>query len=230
MPEALSSAPRRAAKSTSSPISIQAFPGSGFGVASTRDIAKGEELIVEVPLIRLTPRLGRPQAKWYGEQTKAQAVLRTLDRSAPKKTLGTWFDPQLDPAIFTNAFTLKCTSKCIHSYVFNRISRFNHSCDANAVLVWNADMERATVYALRVIPAGAEVTLNYGADGNVDERRQHLIACFGFHCICALCKREDRSESSVESTQSLSRARAQQKAKDLMMDASALHRLLAKHA
>jgi hypothetical protein len=204
-------------------------------------VAKGETLLVEKPLIRLTPRLGSPAVRWYDEPGRVQAALGTLSCAAPKKTLTTWFDAQLDQAVCTNAFTLKCTAGSIHSYVFHRVSRFNHSCSPNAVLVCNPTAEHACIYATRDVPAGVELTLNYGADGALPERQQHLRTCFGFNCACARCTAEARHSTSeargrtagrapsdgppARPASSLSRAPSTV----LDQDAETLLRMLAKH-
>ncbi len=176
-----------AATTCSSPTIVRHFPGRDLGVAVIRTVGRGEPLLVEKPLIRLTPNIGGPRERWYGEPDVVRKALGTLSRAGPQKTLTTFFDKHLDPVISTNSFTLSCALGGIHSYVFRKISRINHSCDPNAALFWDADAETATVRATRAIAAGAEVTINYGAMGNRDERRRHLRLCFGFDCACPRC-------------------------------------------
>ena len=176
--------------SGSNPITIRMFPGRDLGIAASRSIASGEALLIEKPLIRLTPNIGRPIPKWYGDPQRARMALGNLSRAGPKKTVATWFEEELDPVISTNSFTLEDKAGSCHSFVFHNISRFNHSCDPSAVLIWDPDTEKATVRAIRDIKPGCEITLNYGAVGSRAQRAAHLKMCFGFNCTCSRCTSE----------------------------------------
>lgn len=173
---------------------IRKFSGRDLGVAAIRTINPRESLLVEKPLIRLTPNIGGPLVQWYDEPERVRASLGTLSRAAPQKTLGTFFDKDLDPVLSTNCFTLESSSGEYHSYCFRQISRFNHSCDPDAVVVWDPATEAATVRTVRAIPNGQEITINYGAIGGRRERSRHLKACFGFDCRCAKCAAEAAAE------------------------------------
>mmetsp|Transcript_55392 Transcript_55392/g.109999 ORF Transcript_55392/g.109999 Transcript_55392/m.109999 type:complete len:340 (-) Transcript_55392:81-1100(-) len=76
--------------------------------------------------------------------------------------------------------------------VFYTTSRFNHSCDANAVFKWNSALGKLTVHSCKPISAGEEITLNYGFGGSCFQcrelRQSHLRSSFGFDCTCAKCQ------------------------------------------
>ena len=165
--------------------------GKDLGAIATRAIRKGETLLTEKPLVRLTPNIGCPIEKYFGEKSEVRAKLARLSRCAGPPLEYTWWDPDLDAVCNTNSFTL-ASGGSVHSYVFLNLSRLNHSCDPNSVMVFNGDSEVACLRATRDIPRGTELCINYGADGEVGERRAHLRKCFGFICMCELCKHEER--------------------------------------
>jgi hypothetical protein len=179
-------------------VVVRSIAGRDLGVVAIRTIARGEPIFVEKPLIRLTPEIGGAIEKWYGDPDIARVALSTLSRSGPSKTKLTYFDKDLDPVICTNSFTLSCVDGAFHSFVFRKISRLNHSCEPNAVFVWDPDTETATVSATRTIATGAEVLINYGAKGSRDDRQRHLKKCFGFDCECPRCCSEAAARNGAE--------------------------------
>jgi hypothetical protein len=75
--------------------------------------------------------------------------------------------------------------------VFATISRINHSCNPNCVQSWDPLLERDTVYAVRPILAGAEITTAYHVGGPSTERKPLLKEHFGFDCACEVCSLPD---------------------------------------
>ena len=179
-------------------VVVRSIAGRDLGVVAIRPIARGEPIFVEKPLIRLTPEIGGAIERWYGDPDIAKVALSTLSRAGPTKTKLTYFDKDLDPVICTNSFTLSSADGSFHSFVFRKISRLNHSCEPNAVFVWDPDAETATVSATRTIATGAEVLINYGAKGNRDDRQRHLKKCFGFDCECPRCCAEAAARYGAE--------------------------------
>jgi SET and MYND domain-containing protein len=70
--------------------------------------------------------------------------------------------------------------------LFDRISLLNHSCDPNAVVLF--DGAAAIVRALKPIAAGDELTISY-IDRATDryERQQQLMSQYFFTCSCSRC-------------------------------------------
>ena len=67
------------------------------------------------------------------------------------------------------------------------ISRFNHSCLANAEHFWNDDLETRDVRAIKNIKEGEEIFLNYQASSSYltrAERQKNIIEGFHFSCHC----------------------------------------------
>ena len=179
-------------------IGLAQLPGGkGLGVLATGPVRAGDVLLKpERPLVRLTPEIGKPIEHFFGEPpARAKAKLATLSRTAGPPLRWTWWDKDLDSVVNTNSFTQEGPDGGVHSYVFLHLSRFNHSCDANAVMIFDGPSETAIVRSLRDIPARHEVTINYGTSGGVSERREQLRTKFGFECYCTRCKLEEAAEA-----------------------------------
>lgn len=61
---------------------VTRLPNRGLGVVASRDIRRGEVLLKEPPVIRITPDIGGPIAKWFGDPERARQTLSCLSRSA----------------------------------------------------------------------------------------------------------------------------------------------------
>jgi len=59
------------------------------------------------------------------------------------------------------------------------VSRINHSCKPNAKHTWNSKLGEQTVYAVRLIREGEELTLSYLEGGASVERKRELRENFG---------------------------------------------------
>ena len=71
------------------------------------------------------------------------------------------------------------------------ISRFKHSCLANAEYVWNDDLETRDVRAIKNIKEGEEICLNYQATSSYltrAERQKNILEGFHFSCQCVACE------------------------------------------
>jgi hypothetical protein len=73
--------------------------------------------------------------------------------------------------------------------VFELLSRVNHSCRPNAERCWDADREVETLYALRDIQVGQELTVLYTdvEEMTRGERQLALREGWRFDCTCECC-------------------------------------------
>jgi hypothetical protein len=72
--------------------------------------------------------------------------------------------------------------------IFLDACRINHACDNNAQKIWNENIKRHTVHALRDIEKGKEITIYYlGVLNNREARQEALRRKFAFTCSCRLC-------------------------------------------
>lgn len=94
----------------------------------------------------------------------------------------------------TNAITLAITPNLERGHsagtaVFSGISRINHSCTPNVAHTWNQVLGVETVYAVRDIAPGEELTIAYvPVVCNGRQQRQAMLSEFyGFECDCIAC-------------------------------------------
>lgn len=88
----------------------------------------------------------------------------------------------------TNA--LPCGPNSMTGGLYPTISLINHSCLPNAHNNWNSEAQCETIYAIRNIQAGEEITISYYSeekDSSSDSRRAYLKDHFGFDCDCKVC-------------------------------------------
>jgi len=79
----------------------------------------------------------------------------------------------------TNAF---------HNGVFLKMSRFNHSCIANAEYFWNTTENVREIRSISNIEDGEEITISYGGLEVEDTRvRRENLSRYHFHCNCPAC-------------------------------------------
>ena len=168
-------------RSVAGTVAVVQDPGAGLGVVATRDIAAGECLLQEQPLLLLTPDgAGRYNGAFRGDPEHAKLLLSTL--SAAKPGAG-----ELGSVIETNGIVIRDGAAAAFTAVHHLISRCNHSCAPNAAFSWDAEAGVGRLHAALPIRAGAAVEFNYGARGSRARRQQRLQQRFCFACACELC-------------------------------------------
>ena len=88
------------------------------------------------------------------------------------------------------------------------MSRFNHSCSANALIAWKEETQSYQIRTVSKIEAGEEICINYLCGKsmfmkNVKTRQRRLLVDWGFECECSLCLSETANPVSL--TQILSK-------------------------
>lgn len=77
------------------------------------------------------------------------------------------------------------------SYLFPKLSYFNHSCVPNAMLINNEKTQKGYIYAIKPIGRGEEVTISYIASNDpLDKNRHHRqkkLDRWQFICKCPAC-------------------------------------------
>ena len=164
-------------------VMVAVIDRKALGVLATRNLAQGECLLREWPLLRLTPDgAGRYDGVYHGDRERARALLSTL--SASKSGAG-----DLGGVIETNGIVVSASRQRGPFTVVNlMISRCNHSCSPNAAFSWDAELQEACLSTKSPIRAGDEVTINYlGSRGSRARRQRLLLKRFDFVCTCELC-------------------------------------------
>jgi len=171
---------------SSASFQVAPIPGKGFGCLAVRDVELGERLLVETPLLEISPDSA------HATLEEAVEALSEADQERfwVLSQDSTWGATKTVKGVFmTNAIPCHAFSK-EHRAVFATASRFNHACDANATFRWSPALGRLTVHACSHVPVGTELTVHYGFQAGVirrEDRQRRLRQAFGFECRCRLC-------------------------------------------
>ena len=160
-------------------------PGKDKGLFATQNIAPGT-LILSDPAIVTTDCV-------LSAETMEKDIARTLrhaDKDSQRAFLALHNNYKgqknvLSNIIRSNGYPLGPNSEI--GGVFINVSRINHSCRPNAKHTWNSILKKQTVYALRNIAEGEELTLAYVMQGDSRERQEILKDHFYFDCNCEVC-------------------------------------------
>lgn len=164
---------------------VESIPGKDKGVIATQDIIPGT-LIMSDPALITTECVSSMET---AEKDIARA-LRVLPKESQRAYLSLHNNyPGKNPLqniIRSNGYPLG-HANAEAGGIFLNVSRINHSCRPNAKHTWNSDLQRETVYAVRPICEGEEITVSYLKDGCSKDRKQELSESFLFKCSCEVC-------------------------------------------
>ncbi|KAL2064696.1 hypothetical protein VTL71DRAFT_3834 [Oculimacula yallundae] len=162
------------------------IPGKGKGIIVTQDITPGTLLLSEAPILTTDVVQSLPTAEQDLENAlgklsiSAQENFRTLHTNFPEN-----LNEKLVGIIRSNAYPLGPDTDI--GGLFPDIARINHSCFPNTVQYWNELLKKQTIYAVRPIARGEEITTCYQPGGTSSERTEVLKQYFKFDCKCELC-------------------------------------------
>jgi hypothetical protein len=162
---------------------VKDIPGKGKGLTACVNIAPGTLIICERPLLTAQPMPPNELERMLA------AGLKVLPKTSQRQFLSLHNNfPGKYP--FSNTFktnALPCGSGSSVGSVYPTICFINHSCVPNAHNNWDSKAEHETIYAIRPIRAGEEITVSYDRGGPSEERRVFLKESFGFKCDCRGC-------------------------------------------
>jgi hypothetical protein len=152
-------------------------------MVATRDLAAGEKIMEETPLLQA-------ETRDLGSDSTLAVLLSQLSNTKLKKfrKLYNAFPERSDVGIVkTNCYGLGCNSSL--TGVFEKLSRVNHSCRPNAERWWDPERGVETVYAIRGIAVNEEITVAYTAvAGKTQAARKSLLKrTWSFDCDCECC-------------------------------------------
>ncbi|ELQ32885.1 hypothetical protein M0657_007004 [Pyricularia oryzae] len=170
------------------PYAVVDIPRKGKGVVATADIAKGELLFRERPV--LVETMARP--KYMGPNHQSKLLERAWARLPPSER-----DAVLGLSHHSGAHVLRgimdsntfgmTLSGVPHSGLFPRISRINHSCRPNVYVRYTRSTLELEVVAYRDISAGTELGVSYTPLNMLSRDRRQVLLGWGFNCTCQLC-------------------------------------------
>ncbi|KAG6910419.1 hypothetical protein DXG01_010774 [Tephrocybe rancida] len=171
----------------------------GLGMFATRHISTGSLILVDHPAI-LTP------AKVPLTQNARSSAYRSLFEALPQprrdelRTMTNCRSPEecetMEEGISrTNGTAVELglpddidVEAREYGAVFLTINRSNHSCGPNAAHKWDLASFSSSLYALRPIVPGEEITMIYtDVTQPRHTRRAHLLSHYGFTCQCPFC-------------------------------------------
>ncbi|KAF2703655.1 SET domain-containing protein [Pleomassaria siparia CBS 279.74] len=164
---------------------INDIPGKGRGLIARSNISKGTRILCERPLFTV------PSMEPSLLELVLAARLKALPKASQRQFLSLHNrSPGKYP--FSNIFNtnaLPCGSGSVVGGVYPTICLINHSCIPNSHHNWDEDAEHETIYAIRPIRAGEEITITYHQESISAIRRAFLKESFGFDCSCSGCSR-----------------------------------------
>lgn len=164
---------------------LQDVPGKGKGLVATKDIPKGTLILEEKPIMtgpkRLSPGFSL-RSKFNALSQQQQQAFLSLHNVHPYRNR----DEQYLGIFKTNGLPIIDDE----GGLFIEICRINHACNSNACHQWNILLQRQTVYALRDIQKGEEITISYLGSSPWTRKARGLLLKekFDFECSCCLCR------------------------------------------
>ncbi|KUI59135.1 SET domain-containing protein 5 [Cytospora mali] len=163
---------------------VKDVPGKGKGLVARLNISKGTQVLCEKPL--LTVASGPPPNQL---EPMLAAKLKALPRTKQREFLSLHnnFPGKFTFTGIVRTNALPCGPGSIVGGVYPTICLINHNCLPNAHNSWDSNREHETIYAIRPIKAGEEITIAYDHGGPAAARRAFLKKAFGFDCECSIC-------------------------------------------
>mmetsp|Transcript_60356 Transcript_60356/g.168642 ORF Transcript_60356/g.168642 Transcript_60356/m.168642 type:complete len:413 (+) Transcript_60356:58-1296(+) len=156
----------------------------GFGAVATRDIARGELVVAEKPLICY-----RDDASWqYAVQRQFDALPASAQEAVLRLEDVNMFGGQRTVPGIVGTNTVGCSSESFDGVVCETCSRFNHSCIPNCEQTWDETTSKECIFASTDIKAGEELCISYVQPFiSAKERSSILEESYKFRCACPAC-------------------------------------------
>ncbi|CAE7346874.1 set5 [Symbiodinium natans] len=181
--------------------------GKGLGAVATVAIAQGEWVLRDdPPLLRLgATEMARFDHRWPCELRRSEEYIRAREKhfEAPLQAqLRELSVPQQQAVLalhsrqgseglagifFTNALPTEQEEDWV---LCETASRFNSSCQQNAVYQWSERQSSASIRAVWDIPVGEEISVFYGSTEQLlspGVQRREFLSFWGFDCCCPAC-------------------------------------------
>jgi len=183
---------------------IKSASGKGLGVFAVAPLPCGTRLLTDKPLMRLSEEqytnvdykdvLAKFNALSADDRTKYMSIYSKsefrscwqtaiedqiqLGNSDPKEHLSISDQAAVMAVFETNAIQHEDGG----AYVCHLSSRMNHSCTANAIMIWNSNLGAQTVHLIRGVDKNQEITVAYFNDLQTRQmRREALESHFGYN-------------------------------------------------
>lgn len=193
---------------------VKPIEGIGMGIFATEDIAIGETIIRERPLLVYPVALPIDESGWPKTFHETAADLMTEDAKLAFFDLHNCHGeakPEATGIIATNGLEIGELPGYQGPYgaVCKEISRANHSCSNNAIFSWDMLSFTEELRAVRAIGKGEEICISYGGHYQSHPRasRQTNLLMYNFTCNCPTCalpeeesKKSDAQRAIIQKT------------------------------
>lgn len=164
------------------PYIVKEAPGKGQGIFTTRDVVKGERILVDKPFFVVTkPYNDRKVLAEFEHMPLARRQqymrLRCPDRSDDKHLTDVM-----------RIFEANCFNIGDKAAMFLTATRFNHSCLPNTYYSWSKQRGEIVIHSMIDIPEGQEVTISYGHPFCTSLQRRYELRIYNFLCSCPACR------------------------------------------
>ena len=170
---------------------VRETKGKGLGCFAKTFIKKGTKIIKERPLMHLYGNPKQSIAAYKDLTVHDKNLFMTL-RQSKIGAASTSSSPNIDETndtiqdiYVTNSFSVSHGKESVLAFL---ISRVNHSCLPNAEQLYFAEEDVSTLWAIKDIPVGEEITISYVDEyRGYEERKKWLEHKWGFVCDCRAC-------------------------------------------
>jgi len=167
-------------------------PELGKFLRATQAIRRGELVLQEVPLFRVSDQAGLPEdVASAAARLKAEDLFVPSEDSPPLQQIYRRKRNESKDALYIrtllhfNSFAAGMTGD--EQAIFKTFSRANHSCDPNVIV----DADEGTMRALKDIACGEQLHVSYLGDEALlwpaDRRQAELRERWDFTCCCSRC-------------------------------------------
>lgn len=164
---------------------VKASPGKGNSVFARRAITPGTVILTDTAVMEITRedldiRAQDVQKAFDGLYANEQATFLSLHESTrPLKTR------------LLRIYKANCFDYKRKTFVFLKISRFNHSCSPNTEQTTSGSANDTHIVALKPIAKGEEILISYNSQhanyATTHQRVNGFRAYFQFTCACEAC-------------------------------------------
>jgi len=206
--------------------SVKDVDGKGFGCIANQKIKRGTLIEKEEPALELTEgititnnlldakvrtiqilinnfnKMDKKSQEEYLKLDRQRSHPRPLE-ACIRKTCSEIYLGDIDIETAVQVYQI-CATNTFDNAVFLKMSRFNHSCAANAEHFWNKKENVREIRSISNIAEGEEITIRYiGTEVLDTNERRKKLAYYLFHCKCPACNISD--EEMIEETKQVKR-------------------------
>ncbi|KAJ7580261.1 hypothetical protein C8J56DRAFT_795394 [Mycena floridula] len=182
---------------------VQQVTGYGLSMIASRDIAIGELVACERPIVIFPAVLPSTEARMSTiPDTFNQLLTAAVDQKMQPNRRQMFYQLfnckntqyRVKDICDTNSFSLGALPGANYHYpyagVFHDLSRINHSCSPNVTLRWDTETFTMSINAVQPIKAGEQIFLSYDEADLTSPRvirRRTMSQKFNFKCNCTSC-------------------------------------------